>query len=380
MKYSLSTIVSDNSFKLMNINDLEDLYQQYFNEVTFDINKIEINFNMYILNSFGFSVADQRFYHDIKKIKRKYYLHIILKEIYEKGNIYKEHLTIVIMENKGFRKLFNSTEYIIEAKSFMDQSELEWSEIDENLEKISKKIKAKIYLDKKEKNLVEVSVLLKRLYIFFLNQQEEMQKFNSGYYNITSIIKDKEFIRIIGYKNIQSHAKSLLKSQKGDINWDNINSLTQKFIENKIRFKDAKKDRTIYNSFEYFSSLQEQYKKYLREKNVIDIKPIKVKKCNTNCVNNCKVKFDLAKEYLECAKESCNCTELEILDVLFANKDSVLKNNDLGLFSYLCIVFSLFVILFISFSQFKKSFIISQQENSEITYELLTENENEIKI
>jgi hypothetical protein len=362
----------------MNINDLEDLYQQYFNEVTFDIDKIENNFIMFTLNSIGFSVAEQRFYHDMKKIKRNYYLHTILKEIYEKGNFYKEHLTKVIMENPGFRKWFNSTEYLIEAKSFMDQTELEWSEIDEYLERISKKIKGKIYINKKEKNLVEVSVLLKRLYIFYLNQQEETQKFNSGYYNMTSILKDMEFIRIIGYKNIHSHAKRILKSDKGDINWDKINRLTHKFIENKIRLIDAKKDKTIYNTLEYFSSLQDQYKKYLEEKNVSVFKPKDLKICNTNCVNNCKVKFELAKEYLECAKESCNCTEFEILNVLFANKDSVQKNNDLGLFSYLCIVFSLSIILFITFSELKKSFIVSQHENSEITYELLTENEIKI--
>lgn len=379
LKYSLSTIISDNSFKLFNIKSLEDLYQQYFNEESFEITNIENLFNKYILNTVGFSVAEVNFYHDLKKLKRKYYLHILLKEIYEKGNFFKKHTIIEIMQNQRFIDMFNSTEFILETKNIMEFRDIQWEKIDERLEMISKKIKGKIYLDKNEKNIIEISVLLKRIYMFFLDQENIIKEFNSEFHNITTIIKDKDFRRIVGYTNIRNNAKKLI-TNKGEIEWNKLNTIIHDFIENKIRLNDAKMNLNKYNILEYFNSIQDQYKRYLKEKNVNNFKPQEVILCDTKCVNICKVKFEKTKEYLECSKETCNCSEYEILNIIFANNDQKEKNNHLGLFSYVCIVMSLIIIMFISYNHYKKSSIFFQQENTEVTYELLTENENEIKI
>jgi hypothetical protein len=45
LTYSLVGIVSDPSFKLATLKDIEELFMQYFSENNFDIARVDVNFH-----------------------------------------------------------------------------------------------------------------------------------------------------------------------------------------------------------------------------------------------------------------------------------------------------------------------------------------------
>ena len=84
--------------------------------------------------------------------------------------------------------MFNSTEFRNEIIFYLNNKKISWSQIDEKFEKITYKLKAKVNLDKNDKNLLEAGILVKRLYIFFINKENELATFKHQYTKLKTII------------------------------------------------------------------------------------------------------------------------------------------------------------------------------------------------
>ena len=198
---NLSMILSDIDFK-SKIKEIEELYKNYFNEVEINYELIENNFNDYCFNSKGYSNSEEKFYDEITKLKKKYYFFQMIKHIYIKGNINREIEFKNILLDKNFINLFNYSELEIQAKIFM-KNVFSWSEFDLQNEAIGSKLKKNIDLNSDEKKIIEISVIVKKLYLFHLKLEQNINFYKKNYINFTSIIKDSDYIKKINFASIE---------------------------------------------------------------------------------------------------------------------------------------------------------------------------------
>ena len=62
LTYSLSSIITDKSFELFKMNDLEELYTEYFNDSKIKLEDIDQSFQDFILNNSDYSKLEVIFY------------------------------------------------------------------------------------------------------------------------------------------------------------------------------------------------------------------------------------------------------------------------------------------------------------------------------
>lgn len=375
LTYSLSSIITDKSFELFKMNDLEELYTEYFNDSKIKLEDIDQSFQDFILNNSDYSKLEVIFYSHLKSIKRKYYMYLLIKDVYNKAELYQEFSFADIMNHQIFTYLFDSTEFTALSGHFMKKNDFLWSEIDEIFTKLKYKIKARSLLDKIEKSMIEFGILVKRLYMYYINQENETIKFQNEYKKFGMIIRDKQFMKTQNFTEIAIIAKKL--SNETTVNWETINILIYKFQINKIKNKRMNFDKDKFGHLQYFSDILKQYKIYL--KNFIKNNKNQVKKCDRNCLKICKISFENVKEYLNCAKEACFCKDYDIIVM-----DSVETNNEenlaIKLISYILVSFTSVLILIIMSDYIKNRFKFFSRNQNDFQYQILTENENEIKI
>ena len=370
LTYSLETILADKAFQLFKLKDLNYLFYDYFNDGDVKIAKIDKKFNDYILNNSGYSKIEEKFYKKIKNIKRKYYMYTIYKDVYEKAEYYEEYKFAVLMKNKFFVKMFNSNEFRNEIIFYLNNKKISWSQIDEKFEKITYKLKAKVNLDKNDKNLLEAGILVKRLYIFFINKENELETFKHQYTKLKTIIADNQFPK--DKKIIVKNAKNIINNSS-TVNWEEIDNQIYKFEISKIKKITMHYDKVKYKLLQYFSELNKNYNIYL--KNKTQNKKIQTL-CDKNCLKICKFRLENLREYLSCAIESCSCNEEEAI----ANNNLEESNDEdilIRAISYLLLSITS-VLLFIIMYGYIKRYQGNTMNHKDIEYELLIENEIKI--